>query len=86
MRITYLPWKLYSCSPAAAVAPRLWSLLQITGLSHKFSLLKDMFFSFLSTLFFSHFIHYYCRSLSNPIYHSFLYIWIVTIQQLLPRF
>jgi len=47
---------------------------------------KSFFQSFLSTLCFSHFTHYYCRSLSNPSYHSFLYIWIVTVQLLLPRF
>jgi len=35
---------------------------------------KSFFQSFLSTLCFSHFTHYYCRSLSNPSYHSFLYI------------
>jgi len=32
---------------------------------------KSLFQSFLSTLCFSHFTHYYCRSLSNPSYHSF---------------
>jgi hypothetical protein len=37
--------KLYLCSPAATVAPHLWSLLQITGLSHKFSSFKDMFYN-----------------------------------------
>jgi len=47
---------------------------------------KSFFQSFLSTLCFSHFTHYYCRSLSNPSYHSFLYIWTVTVQLLLPRF
>jgi len=47
---------------------------------------KSFFQSFLSTLCFSHFTHYYCRSLSNPSYHSFLYIWTITVQLLLPRF
>jgi len=47
---------------------------------------KSFFQSFLSTLYFSHFTHYCCRSLSNLSYHSFLYIWIVTVQLLLPCF
>jgi len=47
---------------------------------------KSFFQSFLSTLCFSHFTHYYCHSLSNPSYHSFLYIWTVTVQLLLPHF
>jgi len=47
---------------------------------------KSFFQLFLSTLCFSHFTHYYCRSLSNPSYHSFLYIWTVIVQLLLPHF
>jgi hypothetical protein len=47
---------------------------------------KSFFQSFLNILRFSHFIHYYCGSLSNPSYHSFLYIWTVTVQLLLSRF
>jgi hypothetical protein len=47
---------------------------------------KSFFQSFLSALCFSHFTHYYCRSLSNPSYHSFLYIWTITVQLLLSRF